>query len=106
MLTLKVCVFGFVGNVAAVYVLLKPSLRGGFSGLLTALVSFDALFLVASALTLGLPNLSETYQRDVFFKILPVCYSLSHIFRLCSAYTTVSVTLERFFAIVYPFKVF
>ncbi len=36
---------------------------------------------------------------------MPVMYSLSHIFRLCSAYATVSVTLERFFAIVYPFKV-
>ncbi len=44
-----VCVLGFLGNCLAIYVLLKPSMRGAFSTLLTALVSFDALFLVSFA---------------------------------------------------------
>jgi hypothetical protein len=36
---------------------------------------------------------------------MPVCYGLVHIFRVGSVFATLSVTLERFFAIVFPFKV-
>ncbi len=64
-----VCVLGFFGNVLSIYVLLKPSVRGAFSALLTALVTFDAFFLVCSLTTLGLPNLSETYKQEIFFSV-------------------------------------
>ncbi len=35
---------------------------------------------------------------------MPVSYGLTHTARVGSVYATLSVTLERFFAIVFPFK--
>lgn len=48
-----ISVLGLLGNAMAVYVLLKPSVRGIFSTLLTSLASFDTLFLLAAIFTFG-----------------------------------------------------
>ena len=40
----------------------------------------------------------------MFVTIMPVSYGLTHTFRLGSVLATLSVTLERFFAIVLPLK--
>lgn len=101
-----IATLGFLGNTLSVYVLIKPSVPGIFSNLLTALATFDALFLVSAILTFGLPALSVEYKDHVFLTIFPISYGLSHTFRVGSVYSTLSVTLERFFAIVFPFKDF
>jgi hypothetical protein len=54
--------FGLLGNVLSIYVLLKPSLRGIFSNVLTGLATFDALFLLGAIVTFGMPHLSSIYQ--------------------------------------------
>ena len=102
-----ISIFGFIGNIMSVYVLLRPSVREIFSNILTGLATFDALFLLCAIATFGLPVLSKKfYKKTIFPHILPACYGLSHIFRVGSAFATLSVTLERFFAIVFPLKDF
>ena len=44
------------------------------------------------------------YLRHVYYSILPVIYGLLHTFRTGSVYSTIAVTMERFFAIVFPFR--
>ena len=103
-LLITISIFGFVGNTLSIYVLLRPSVRGIFSNILMGLASFDALFLICAIVTFGLPTVSEWYQQNIFFTIMPVCYGLTHTARVGSVFATLSVTLERFFAIVFPFR--
>lgn len=101
-----ISVLGFVGNGLSIYVLLKPSVRGVFSNILTALASFDALFLLLATVTFGLPSMSDSYKDNLFLHVTPICYGLTHTFRVGSVFATLSVTLERFFAIVFPLRDF
>ena len=68
------------------------------------LASFDALFLLCAIATFGLPTVSPSYKTDFFIHVMPITYGLTHTTRVGSVFATVSVTLERFFAIVFPFK--
>ena len=58
----SISILGLIGNIMAMYVLLRPSLRGIFSNILTGLASFDALFLATLPFTFGLPILSTYYR--------------------------------------------
>ena len=57
-----VSIFGVVGTIMAIIVLIKPRLRGNsrdlFSKFLTALAVYDTLFLFLALLLFGLPALS------------------------------------------------
>ena len=103
-LLIIISVFGFVGNALSIYVLLRPSVRGIFSNILTGLASFDAFFLICAIVTFGLPTVSAWYKKNIFLTIMPVSYGFTHTARVGSVFATLSVTLERFFAIVFPFK--
>ena len=48
--------------------------------------------------------MSVWYKKNIFHTIMPVSYGLTHTARVGSVMATLSVTLERFFAIVFPFK--
>ncbi|CAM6054402.1 unnamed protein product [Sphagnum tenellum] len=102
----SISILGLVGNAMSVFVLLKTSMRGNFSKLLTSLASFDGLFLLSAIFTFGLPVLSARYKQQVYIYVIPITYGLSHTFRVGSVYSTLNVTLERFFAIVLPFRDF
>ena len=66
----SISILGLIGNIMAMYVLLRPSLRGIFSNILTGLASFDALFLATLPFTFGLPILSNYYRvRTMYFVI-------------------------------------
>lgn len=103
-LLIIISIFGFVGNALSIYVLLRPTVRGIFSNILMGLASFDAFFLICAIVTFGLPTVSEWYKKNIFLTIMPVSYGLTHTARVGSVFATLSVTLERFFAIVFPFK--
>ena len=78
--------FGFFGNALSIYVLLRPSVRGTFSNILTGLATFDAAFLVLAILTFGLPTIAgDFYRKVVFPPITPICMGLIHTFRDFSA---------------------
>ena len=89
--------------------------RGGlssgasFSNLLRGLAAFDALFLLAAILSFGLPELSTWYLNNVFLGgvcIMRFLFGLIHTFRIGSVYMTLSVTFERFHAIIFPLRHF
>lgn len=103
-LLIIISIFGFVGNALSIYVLLRPTVKGIFSNILMGLASFDALFLICAIVTFGLPTVSVWYKKNIFHTIMPVSYGLTHTARVGSVMATLSVTLERFFAIVFPFK--
>ena len=66
----SISILGLIGNIMAMYVLLRPSLKGIFSNILTGLASFDALFLATLPFTFGLPLLSNYYRvRNMYFII-------------------------------------
>ena len=54
--------------------------------------------------TFGLPTVSKSYETEFFIYVMPITYGLTHTTRVGSVFATLSVTLERFFAIVFPFK--
>ena len=54
--------------------------------------------------TTQLSIVSVWYKKNIFHTIMPVSYGLTHTARVGSVMATLSVTLERFFAIVFPFK--
>jgi hypothetical protein len=103
-LLIIISILGFIGNALSIYVLLRPSVRGIFSNILMGLASFDAMFLICAIVTFGLPAVSESYEKNIFLHIMPISYGLTHTARVGSVFATLSVTLERFFAIVFPFK--
>ena len=54
--------------------------------------------------SLILLHLIHCMQDHMFVHIMPISYGLTLTFRLGSVLATLSVTLERFFAIVFPLK--
>ena len=46
------------------------------------------------------------YGRHISVYIIPFCMGLVHVARTGSVYVTMSITLERYFAIVHPLKDF
>ena len=46
-----------------------------------ALSALDAIFLLISVLTLGLPRIWDWYWKVVFLSIAPVLFGLLHTFR-------------------------
>ena len=52
----------------------------------------------------SLPTVSKTYKTEIFIYVMPFTYGLTHTTRVGVVFATLSVTLERFFAIVFPFK--
>ena len=49
---------------------------------------------------------SNRYGTVIAVHIIPVCHGLLSIARMGSVYVTMSITLERYFAIVHPLKDF
>ena len=64
------------------------------------------LYLIIGLSIFVLPELSQSYKDQVYIYIMPVGYGLGHIGRVGSVFVTVSVTIERYFAIVHPLKHF
>lgn len=99
-----IAVVGIFGNLISISVLSKPEMRSSFNQLLISLASFDFLYLLVSLFFFGLPQLSETYVVSVYPRIMPIGFGFVHITRVGSVLMTLAVTIERFFAIVYPLR--
>ena len=72
----------------------------------TGLASVDLLYLTFGTLLFGLPKLSKFYMVKVLPYIEPIGLPLAHIGRIGSVFVTMSVTIERYYAIVHPLKHF
>lgn len=125
-----ISIFGLVGNMVAIVVLSRPAMKGSFSSLLigksccqalliisprhkmtlfslaSGLSSFDLLYLAIGIAIFGLPALSKDYHDHFLPFIMPIGFGVGHVGRVGSVFVTMSVTIERYFAIVHPLKHF
>jgi len=95
-------ILGIIGNVLSIYILCSKEIRNEFYTLLTALSSFDSLYLLMAILIFGLPKLSVSYREMVLTRIMPIGYGILHIARVGSVITTLSVAMDRFYVIKHP----
>ena len=72
--------------------------------LLVYLSLFDIVYLLMSQAIFGFPTISLWYDHTVYPIILPICFGIGHTGRVGSVYLTLSVTIERYFAIVHPLR--
>ena len=79
-------------------------MRSPFHMLLVYLSLFDIVYLLTSQAIFGFPTISLWYEHAVYPVILPVCFGIGHTGRVGSVYLTLSVTIERYFAIVHPLR--
>jgi len=100
-----VAIFGIIGTIMSMIVLLKPQIRNLFSQFLTALCMFDCIFLIMAILYIALPAVS-CWCSEKFSHFLHVLSGVIQTARTGSVYVTLGVTIERYFAIVHPFKCF
>ena len=106
--------------------LAQPEMMGSFNQLLLSLSLYDLIYLIMSLLLFAIPQLSDTYKEVIYPWIFIFLYvsctyvllfwistrpriqlyrfALVHISRVGSVFMTLSVTPERFTAIVYPLK--
>ncbi len=77
-----------------------------YTSLSAGLSLFDILYLTIGIAIFGLPAVSPAYARTLYVDILPVAFGFGHIGRVGSVFVTMSVTIERYFAIVHPLKHF
>jgi len=87
---------------------LKDKKKSSFNILLyfLGLSSFDLLYLTVSIAIYGLSSMSPWYAKNLFVHVLPMGFGLGHIGRVGSVFVTVSVTIERYFAICHPLRHF
>ena len=97
---LKLC-SGFLGNIAAIFLLTRPQIRCCFfNQLLILLATFDLLYIMTMMIeslgTLG-------YETNLYIELFPVfLFPVNHISMTGSIFTTVGVTVERFLAVHKP----
>ena len=86
----------------SIAVLVKPAVRESFSALLTGLAICDTLFLCSSLILFGIPKLWPWFATHITTPSFPYLFGPIHIWRVGSTYLTLSVTLERYWAICHP----
>ena len=102
--TVTVCIMGILANIVVILVIILSSLRTSvFMNFIMSLAVFDTLFLVSivnaqrGIFGVHLIKPSLLYCRFTIF-----CYQVTEII---SSWVTVLISLERYIAIFYPFKV-
>ena len=99
----SISVFGILGTLLSLRVLLKKQLRNSFSSLLSGLAVSDTFFLFFAILIIGLPKSSEWYTTEMSVYVTPFAFGFMGIARTGSVYCTICVTLERYYATARPF---
>lgn len=96
-----VAILGIIGNVVAIRVLLRVSMRNSFNLLLVTLALIDSTYLVGAILE----SLRKRFQleSDLQLVMFPYfLYPLNSIALTASIFMTVAIALERYIAVHYP----
>ena len=104
-----VAVLGILGNILAIVVLAQPRMRSSTSVYLIAQAGFDIVVLVSMSLNMALPTIyvaTRKLEGYYFFYplIQPYAYPIALTAQMCSIYTTVAFTAERYVAVCYPLR--
>lgn len=100
--------FGILGNILTIVILLKPPTRSSFKFVLISLAAFDTLSIIISVLLFGLPGIYPytgsmfNYFHIVYPYILPAMYPIMTFTHTASVYLTMTVSLERFATVCHP----
>jgi len=102
MMAVAICGVGL--NTVSIFHFAKVKHQRAFHRLLLSLAIMDNLYLIASALTFSLANLSPTYDGHAWNYIVPYSLPLAQTTMTGSVYLTISLTVERYFSVVRPFN--
>uniref|UniRef100_A0A0N5C2C1 G_PROTEIN_RECEP_F1_2 domain-containing protein n=1 Tax=Strongyloides papillosus TaxID=174720 RepID=A0A0N5C2C1_STREA len=98
--------FGVFGNVMTVLILSRPPMQSPSNMFLTMLAVFDTCLLITAFSIYGMEYIIEYFEiLDLYIAwltYLRFAFVISHISQTGSVYITLTVTVERFCAVVYP----
>ena len=87
--------------------------QGSVNVLLTSMALIDFLLLICSIIMCGIPAITSNLKingnirislDDFLYSMTPYVYSVALSCQSASVYLTVTITIERFLAVCYPFK--
>lgn len=100
-----VCILGVIGNIISCIFLCRSALKSPIICCLQYLVVYDTLFLTSKLFVQAIPyNPAFVYFYRILYPNIHWCIPLVYIFRTGSAWTTVCLSIERYFVICYPKK--
>lgn len=96
---------GVIGNILCVWTFNKKDveLKPSFANLLKCLSVFDTIFLCSMFVQYSVPLLSTEFLVWIHPYLTPYVVPIIHISLTGSVYTVVSVALERFITVCFPF---
>ncbi|XP_046562609.1 FMRFamide receptor-like [Haliotis rubra] len=103
-------VFGVVGNVMSIAVLVHPDMRSSTGILLTSLAVYDIIVLTSYLFLLSMDQIFQhtrvyaNFLTDLHQPTYPVWYSMSSIAFMGSSYTTLAISIERLIVVTFPLK--
>jgi len=103
---LMVASVGVVLNIISIFYFAQLKQQKTFHQLLLILAIVDTFHLIFSSLTFSIPWLSESYSNNQWMYLVPYTLPLAQTSMTASVYMTISLTMERFFSVVFPFKRF
>uniref|UniRef100_A0A5S6QE68 G_PROTEIN_RECEP_F1_2 domain-containing protein n=1 Tax=Trichuris muris TaxID=70415 RepID=A0A5S6QE68_TRIMR len=97
---------GIMANVATALVFKRPNMRSPSNVYLKALALCDCFLLITAVLLYSVEYFYEYFESvplyKAWFSYVKYCYPLSNAAQTGSIYITMSVTLERYLAVVHP----
>ena len=103
-LVMVVGCFGIVGNCLLISNFIKLKMKVNFHRLMIALAVYDTLYISLSILVFAIPEIFEDYKiKGYHFYIAPRAVPLIQVALTGSVYCTVSISLERYLTVCYPF---
>lgn len=93
---------GFIGNLLALIVLSRKTIRDLFHKLLFALACFDLMYIVFGGINYTFRSFKA--QSDYFTYLFPhVIHPFTHISLAATIFMTVAITIERYLGLCHPF---
>ena len=96
-------VIGLFGNTLGIIVFAKLRDQIKFHRLMILLFFYDNAYIIFSILIFALPQLSNTYKENYLKYIVPTALPLVQIALTGSVYSTLAISLERYWVVCNPF---
>jgi len=95
-------IFGLIGNIIAVCVLMKPNLKSATDRILLALAINNAVYVFTKIIYKSVPVLFDMNSKTFYIKLF--ASPVSHVAYTTSMILTVLLALERYLQVCHPQK--